>query len=64
MSIRTYRLKNSLIFVHYSEVYVSDDDNRIPIRVKSKILVGSIIVDMVAFSGQKHPVNAFIKKNK
>ncbi|HRP89184.1 MAG TPA: DUF3108 domain-containing protein [Edaphocola sp.] len=46
------------------EVYVSDDDNRIPIRVKSKILVGSIIVDMVAFSGQKHPVNAFIKKNK
>ncbi|HTO16038.1 MAG TPA: DUF3108 domain-containing protein [Edaphocola sp.] len=46
------------------DVYVTDDDNRIPVRIKTKILVGSIIVDMVSFKGQRYPMKALLKKLK
>ena len=36
-------------------VWVSDDDNRMPVKIKANILVGSIQADLDAFKGLKHP---------
>ncbi len=36
-------------------VWVSDDDNRMPVKIKADILVGSIDADLHAFKGLKHP---------
>lgn len=36
-------------------VWVSDDENRMPVRIKADILVGSIKADLDAFKGLKHP---------
>ncbi len=43
-------------------VWVSDDENHIPLRVDSPILVGSIKVDMMGYSNLKYPLRALIKK--
>lgn len=44
------------------EVYVSDDDNHIPVRINSPILVGSIKVDMMGYSGLRYPLSSLVKK--
>ncbi len=36
-------------------VWISDDANRMPIKIKADILVGSIQADIDAFKGLKHP---------
>ncbi|UZO82656.1 DUF3108 domain-containing protein [Aquimarina sp. ERC-38] len=36
-------------------VWISDDDNRMPVKIKADILVGSITADLEAFKGLKHP---------
>lgn len=36
-------------------VWVSDDDNRMPVKIKADILVGSIQADLEAFKGLKYP---------
>ncbi len=41
-------------------VWVSDDDNRMPIRIKADILVGSINADLIAYKGLKHPLKIVI----
>ncbi len=41
-------------------VWVSDDDNRMPVRIKADILVGSIKADLDAFKGLKHPFKIVI----
>ncbi len=38
-------------------VWVSDDDNKIPIRVKANLAVGSIKADIDQYKGLKHPIN-------
>ena len=43
-------------------VWVSDDDNHLPIRVKAKIMVGSIKVDITKYSGLKNEFKALEKK--
>lgn len=43
-------------------VWVSDDGNKIPLRVDSPISVGSIKVDMVEYSNLRHPLSSLIKK--
>lgn len=43
-------------------VWVSDDNNHIPLRVDSPILVGSIKVDMMGYSNLRHPLSSLIKK--
>ncbi|MEW7280594.1 DUF3108 domain-containing protein [Aquimarina sp. 2201CG1-2-11] len=41
-------------------VWVSDDDNRMPVRIQADILVGSIKADLDAFKGLKHPFKIII----
>lgn len=44
------------------DIYVTDDLNLVPVRIDSKILVGSIKVDMTSFSGLRHPMKALLGK--
>lgn len=43
-------------------VWVSDDNNHVPVRVDSPILVGSIKVDLVGYEKLRHPFSALLKK--
>jgi hypothetical protein len=44
-------------------VWVSDDENHIPVRVDSPILVGSIKVDLVGYSQLRNPFKGLISIN-
>ncbi len=39
------------------ELWVSDDENKVPLRVKAELAVGSVKVDITRHSGLKHPLN-------
>lgn len=43
-------------------VWISDDQNKLPIRVKASLLVGALKADLDEYKGLKHPL--IIKKNK
>lgn len=42
-------------------IWVSDDANRIPVRVDSPILVGSVKVDLIGYEQLRNPFTALIK---
>lgn len=42
-------------------IWVSDDDNRLPIRVQTDIWVGSLKVDLTNYSGLKNPFSAKVR---
>lgn len=42
-------------------VWVSDDENHIPVRVDSPILIGSIKVDLVGFQNLRNPFTSLIR---
>jgi hypothetical protein len=44
-------------------VWVSDDDNHIPLRVDSPILIGSVKVDMMDYANLLSPLSSLIEKN-
>ena len=44
-------------------VWVSDDNNRIPLRIESPITVGSIKVDMMGYRNLRYPLQSMIKFN-
>ncbi len=44
-------------------IWVSDDNNHIPLRVDSPILVGSVKVDLIGYEQLKNPLTSLIKKN-
>ena len=43
-------------------VYVTDDQNHIPVRIETPLLVGKIKVDMVGFDNLRHPMTALLRK--
>lgn len=43
-------------------VWVTDDANRVPIRVESPIVVGKVRIDMTSFQGLRHAMSALVKK--
>lgn len=43
-------------------VWVTDDANRVPIRIESPIVVGKVRVDMTSFQGLRNPMSALVKK--
>ena len=38
-------------------IWISNDDNKIPIRIKATLAVGSLRADLDAFKGLAHPFN-------
>ena len=45
-------------------VWVSDDGNRVPVRIESQIMVGSIKVDMTSYKNLRYPLSVQQKKKK
>lgn len=43
-------------------VWITDDDNHLPVRVDSPILIGSIKVDLMEHQNLRHPLKAMISK--
>ncbi len=43
-------------------VWISDDDNKIPVRIKASLAVGSLKADLDGFKGLKYPFTAKAKK--
>lgn len=41
-------------------VYVSDDANKIPLRIESPLLVGSVKVDMMSYDNLRYPLSSLI----
>ena len=46
----------------YLTVWVSDDENRIPVWIESPIIVGTIKARLVNYNGLKHPLKSMIRK--
>jgi len=44
------------------EVWVTDDENRIPLKINSPILIGSVKARIISMKGVKHPLNSRISK--
>jgi hypothetical protein len=44
------------------EVWVTDDQNKIPVRIESPITVGSVKVDMMGYSNLRFPLSSLISK--
>lgn len=42
------------------EIWVTDDDNLLPVKVKSPILIGSITVELESYKNLRNPINAKI----
>jgi hypothetical protein len=42
-------------------VWVTDDDNHIPVRIESPISVGSIKVDLMGYENLRHPLTSLIQ---
>lgn len=43
-------------------VWVTDDANRVPVRVESPIIVGKVRIDMTSFENLRNPMTALVKK--
>ncbi len=43
-------------------VWVTDDGNKIPLRVETPLVVGSIKVDMMGYKNLRHPLTSLVKK--
>jgi len=41
-------------------IWVTDDENHIPVRIQTPIIVGTIKVDMVGFENLRHPLSSLI----
>ncbi|MFA7444806.1 MAG: DUF3108 domain-containing protein [Flavobacteriaceae bacterium] len=42
-------------------VWISDDKNKVPLRIKADIVIGSINADLTEYSGLKYPLNILSK---
>jgi hypothetical protein len=45
-------------------VWISDDNNHIPERIESQILIGSIKVDMTGYKNLRYPLSGVVQKEK
>lgn len=43
-------------------IWISDDQNKVPIRLKTNLLIGSLKLDLESYEGLMAPIN-FVKKN-
>lgn len=43
-------------------VWVTDDANRIPIRIESPIVVGKVKIDMMSYENIRHPLTSLIRR--
>jgi hypothetical protein len=41
-------------------VYVSDDQNKVPLRIESPLIVGSVKVDLMSYQNLRYPLSSLI----
>ena len=41
-------------------VWVSDDNNKVPVRIESAIIVGSVKVDMMGYRNLRYPLSSLV----
>ena len=61
----TYTIRNvPVVFTGEEDmlIWVTDDDNRIPVCFEAPILVGTASGRLAGYSGLKHPFTALVKK--
>ena len=44
------------------KIWVTDDENRIPVWIESPIIVGTVKARLVGYKGLKHPLKSMIKE--
>lgn len=42
------------------ELWISDDPNRLPLRIKAKLKIGAAEADLSSFSGNKYPISSLV----
>jgi len=45
-------------------IWITDDNNRLPVRIETPIKVGSIKVDLMNYENLNHPLSSLIEKTK
>jgi hypothetical protein len=45
-------------------LWITDDDNKIPVLAKSAVVVGSVAMELINYSGLKNPIEAKINRRK
>lgn len=45
------------------QIWVTDDENRIPVWIESPIIVGTVKARLVGYDGLRHPLKSLIKKD-
>ncbi len=45
-------------------VWISDDENHVPVRIMSPLVVGSVKVDMMDYENLRHPLTSLIKAKR
>jgi len=43
-------------------VWVTDDNNHIPVRIESPIVVGKVKIDMMSYKNLRHPLTSLVKR--
>jgi hypothetical protein len=43
-------------------VWVTDDENKVPVRIESPISVGKVKIDMMSYENLRYPMTALIKR--
>lgn len=45
------------------QFWISDDGNKVPLRIESDLMIGALKADLIEWSGLKHPFTSQIKKD-
>lgn len=53
---RVFKEKESLTF------WITDDQNKMPVKIKAKLAVGSLSASLDEFKGLKHPLHSFLSR--
>ena len=53
-----FRGENSIRF------WISDDKNKIPLKVEAEMFIGSAGVEITSFKGLKNPVSSYVTRSR
>lgn len=46
------------------ELWITDDENRLPVMVKSAVIVGSVNMELIEHEGLRNPLTSLVKPKK
>jgi hypothetical protein len=66
--VRCFKIKPQLVVDRVFKstdamtVWVTDDENKVPVRIQTEIRVGSLKVDLVKYQNLKNPMTSLVAK--